>query len=119
MANYQITKSFSFQGGPQIGYLLSAKTEADVSLGSFSGNGKDDAKDQMKAFDLGLAFGAEYEFANGFFISARYVFGLTNSLKSVTTISVDVVEEDPDFMSTSYQPKIHNNVGQISVGYMF
>lgn len=120
MANYSITDKFSLQAGPQIGFLVSAKAEAEVSDGTTSGSTVENTKNDFKDLDFGIGFGAEYEFANGLFLNARYVLGITNILKPVELIDIDLTENDPGFNdSGSFQPKSHNTLIQLSVGYMF
>jgi opacity protein-like surface antigen len=55
--------------GPQIGFLLSAKTKA--------GDNDVDIKDQLKSTNFSALFGAEYNLPMGLFISARYNLGLS------------------------------------------
>ena len=66
MGKYYITKGFSVEAGPQIGFLLSAKNE------------KTDVKDLFNTFDFGLNFGLGYKFENGLNFGARYNLGLTD-----------------------------------------
>ncbi|CAM1333267.1 porin family protein [Tenacibaculum aestuariivivum] len=95
MAKYYVAEGLSLEAGPQIGFLLSAKTEADVS-----GASSQDIKDEMKSIDFGLNFGAGYKLDNGLNFSARYNLGLSS------------VADDDDF-------DIKNGVFQVSVGYFF
>ncbi len=68
---YMFDNGFRFQAGPQIGLLLSAKTE--------NNNSSADVKDSFKGIDLGFAFGASYVHPpSGFGVDARYNFGLSN-----------------------------------------
>jgi hypothetical protein len=55
--------------GPQIGFLMSAKTEF--------GDNESDVKDQLKSTNFSALFGAEYNLPMGLFISARYNLGLS------------------------------------------
>jgi len=66
MGKYYLTKGFSVEAGPQIGFLLSAKNES-VNV-----------KDSFNTFDFGLNFGLGYKFDNGFNFGARYDLGLTD-----------------------------------------
>lgn len=65
------TPRLNFFAGPQVGLLLSAKskTQNDPEI---------DVKDQFKSTDFYAVFGAEYKFANGIFVNARYNLGLSN-----------------------------------------
>lgn len=81
MLQYELTKGFKVEFGPQVGFLLSAKNKWEESyngaLGSLSDSGKQDIKDDTKTIDFGLNVGANYELENGINFSARYNFGLT------------------------------------------
>jgi Outer membrane protein beta-barrel domain len=66
----QIVPAFHLNAGPQLGFLLSAK-EGDAS-------GYTDIKDELKSTDVGLAFGAGFDFPGGVNIGLRYIGGLTN-----------------------------------------
>jgi len=77
--------------GPQIGFLMSAKTKVD-------GADDEDIKDNLKGVDFAAAIAAGYEFENGFGFYARYNHGLS-------TIS-DVSDE-----------KVFNRVFQIGLRY--
>lgn len=70
LAQYHIIDEFYLEGGPQIGFLTSAKAK--------SGGVSVDVKDNMKTVDFGLNFGFGYKFDMGLGIGARYNFGLTN-----------------------------------------
>jgi len=55
--------------GPQIGFLMSAKIKVEDE--------DEDIKDSFKGTDFGAVFGAEYNFAYGIFVTARYNLGLS------------------------------------------
>lgn len=90
MGKYYLTKGFSVEAGPQIGFLLSAK------------NDKTDVKDSFNTFDLGVNFGLGYKLDNGLNFGVRYNLGLT----------------DINNLDNSYS-KNKNRVFQVSVGYFF
>ncbi|AWG20132.1 hypothetical protein FFWV33_00655 [Flavobacterium faecale] len=90
MGKYYVSKGFSVEAGPQIGYLLSAKNE---SL---------DIKNSLKTVDFGVNFGLGYKLENGLNFGARYNMGVSNINKS-------------DYSAD----KIKNGVLQLSVGYFF
>jgi hypothetical protein len=90
MLKYNPAPIFNIHAGPQVGFLLSAKS------------GDEDIKDQVKGLDLGLGFGAGVDLPAGLGISARYVLGLS-----------DVSDIDDDVFDIS----VKNNVFQISVSY--
>ncbi|WP_281233894.1 porin family protein [Flavobacterium gelatinilyticum] len=90
MGKYYVTKGFSVEAGPQIGFLVSAK------------NDKTDVKDSFNTFDFGVNFGLGYKFENGLNFSARYNLGLTD---------INNIED--------YSGKNKNGIFQVSVGYFF
>jgi hypothetical protein len=86
----------NFFAGPQVGLLLSSKQK-------MSGSPETDVKEQFKSTDFYAVFGAEYKFANGIFVNARYNLGMTN-----------IVDEDalPD-------NEWHNRYFSFRLGYAF
>jgi hypothetical protein len=90
MGKYYVTKGFSVEAGPQLGFLLSAKNE------------KTDVKDSFNTFDFGVNFGLGYKLDNGLNFGVRYNLGLTdiNNLDNSSS-------------------KNQNGVLQVSVGYFF
>ncbi|GAA4239056.1 porin family protein [Postechiella marina] len=66
MAKYYVTKKFSVEAGPQIGFLLSAK-EDDV-----------DYKDLFKTTNFAANLGIGYKLDSGLNFGARYNLGLSN-----------------------------------------
>lgn len=96
MAKYYATEALSIEAGPQFGILVNSK---------ISGEGEElDLDDITKSFEFGLGVGLSYKILENLFVSGRYNIGLSNIW--------DDNEFDDDF-------KQHNNVIQISVGYMF
>lgn len=67
---YMFDNGFRLQAGPQLGFLLSAKTKSDGD--SF------DVKDSFNSIDLSIPVGVGYVTPSGFGIDARYAFGLSN-----------------------------------------
>lgn len=95
MIKYFINETMSIDAGPQIGYLVFAKTS----------NGWEewvDTKDQLNAFDYGFNIGASYEMDNGMNINIRYNYNFANIYKS-----------------NDFDLKANNTVIQISLGYKF
>ncbi|MEN2402940.1 porin family protein [Flavobacterium sp. MC2016-06] len=66
LAKFFITKQFTVEAGPQIGFLLSAKNDGE------------DAKDAFKSTDFGFNFGAGYNFTDNVSVGLRYTVGLSN-----------------------------------------
>ncbi|TRX39703.1 porin family protein [Flavobacterium restrictum] len=99
MMKYYAAEKFSFEAGPQIGFLTSAKIKA-----SYNGNSNEqDAKDGFKSIDFGVNFGLGYDFSKNISLGARYNLGLSNT-----------ADTDP-----GEDVKIKNNVFSISLGYKF
>ncbi|SHL71253.1 Outer membrane protein beta-barrel domain-containing protein [Chitinophaga jiangningensis] len=71
MVQYSIAPSFFVEAGPQVGFLLAAKTKV-------GDNTNKDYKDIMTTADFGLGLGFGYKLDNGLGFSGRYNFGLTN-----------------------------------------
>jgi hypothetical protein len=68
---YMFDNGFRLQAGPQVGFLVSAKTKA--------GNVEVDYKDQTNTIDFGLGAGAGYvHVPSGFGVDLRYNLGLSN-----------------------------------------
>lgn len=93
LLRYNPVPVFNIHAGPQFGFLLSAKAEADGD--------SEDIKDNLKGLDLGLGFGAGVDLPMGLGISARYVLGLSD-------IGEEVDGEDAS---------VKNNVIQLSLSY--
>lgn len=90
MGKYYLTKGFSVEAGPQIGFLLAAKNE------------KTNVKDSFNTFDFGVNFGLGYKLDNGLNFGVRYNLGLTD-INNVDNSSI----------------KNKNGAFQVSVGYFF
>lgn len=76
---YMFDNGFRLMAGPQVGFLVSAKTEID--------NTKTDVKDNLKKIELAFGVGASYVHPpSGFGVDARYNFGL-NNINEVGTVN--------------------------------
>jgi len=94
MAKYYVWETLSVEAGPQIGFLMSAKSE-------LGGQTDDDITDITKSIDFGLSIGLGYKLKNQVNFGLRYYFG-------------------SDINSTGDgSTKLSNNVLQISAGYFF
>lgn len=71
MVKYYVADAFSLELGPQIGFLVSAKS------------GGVDVKDLVEKTDFGLNFGAGYDFVENMTLGIRYNLGLTKIQKSL------------------------------------
>lgn len=90
MGKYYLTKGFSLEAGPQVGYLLSAK------------NNNTNVKSSFHKFDFGVNFGLGFKLENGLNFGARYNLGLS-----------DINNVD------GFTCKHKNEVFQLSIGYFF
>jgi hypothetical protein len=70
MFQYMFSNGFRLEAGPQVGFLVSGKTEA--------GNVEVDIKDDLNTVDFGVGGGIGYISKSGLGIDARYNFGLTD-----------------------------------------
>lgn len=119
MVKYYVAEKFSLEFGPQVGFLLSAKSSTDFGidlesafgdLGSVDGlddlvsdlGASADIKDSLNSVDFGLNFGAGYDFTDHFTAGARYNLGLSNIYKTDYT-----------------DANVKNSVISVSVGYKF
>ena len=68
---YIASSGFYIETGPQVGFLLSAKSK-------FEGT-SEDIKSQMRSIDFALNFGLGYKLVSGIGISARYSLGATSN----------------------------------------
>ena len=96
MVKYFITDFISIDAGPQISYLVFAKTSNGWQEWT-------DTKAHYNAFDYGINLGASYEMDNGMNMNIRYSYGLANIYKSIDNISL----------------KGNNATIQVSLGYKF
>lgn len=104
MAKFYVAEGFSLEAGPQVGFLLSAKEEGEVTASALgmseTESFSEDIKDELESIDFGLNFGVGFKMDSGLFFQGRYNLGLAN-----------LTGED--------EYKINNQVIQFSVGFMF
>lgn len=74
MMKFYVADGFSFNAGPQVGFLASAKAKAEAQGVS----AEEDIKDQLKGIDFGLNFGVGYDLPMGLGVDLRYNLGLSN-----------------------------------------
>jgi hypothetical protein len=68
---YMFDNGFRLQAGPQIGFLISAKSKINDNV--------TDIKSDLKPIDMGISAGVSYVFPpTGFGVDARYNLGFTN-----------------------------------------
>lgn len=107
-------KGFFIQAGPQVGFLVSAKSKDETTFtdpGNLVTNESTevDIKDNLKTVDFSFNAGLGYDFTENIFVDARYSFGLTN------------VYDAPDFLGgfgISELDAKNSNI-TVSVGYKF
>lgn len=92
MFQYYPVRSFYLEAGPQLGFMVSAK--------SHGGSTTTDIKDAFNSADLGIGLGLGYKFPMGVGVYGRYNFGIS-----------DISDND----NTS----VKNSVGQLGVSYTF
>lgn len=71
---YMFDNGFRIQTGPQLGFILAAKSE--------TGTLETDIKNQIKSLDFSWTAGVGFLFPNGFGIDARYNFGISDITKA-------------------------------------
>lgn len=106
MAKYYVAQGLSLQAGPQIGFLVSAKSEGETTINGVTTKFDNDTKDNLKGIDFGLNFGLGYQLDMGVFFDARYNLGLSDI-------------NDIEFEAGDEEFKNQNSVIQLSVGYKF
>jgi hypothetical protein len=74
LGQYMFANGLRLQTGPQIGYLVNAKSE--------SGNHETDFKNSLKKTDFSWSFGTGYLTRSGWGIDARYNLGLCDISKN-------------------------------------
>ena len=100
LAKYYLIEGLSIEAGPQIGFLVNSEIDSNPS--GDSGDISLD-EDQFNKVDISLGLGASYKFRGGFFVNARYNYGLS-----------DVY--DNSFFNNS---DVKHSVFQGGIGFMF
>lgn len=72
LADFSIADGFSIQAGPQIGFNITDKMEAE---------GQSESLD-AESIDLGAAFGVQYKMETGLFFQARYALGFSDVVEN-------------------------------------
>jgi opacity protein-like surface antigen len=103
MLKYGVTDKLFLEFGPQLGFLLSAKSKIEETYDGETYSEEQDIKDSFKSIDFGLNFGVSFDVAENIMIGVRYNLGLSNIID----------EED------SGDDKLQNAVFSLSVGYRF
>ena len=90
-----------FELGPQVGFLVAAKSKNEITGGVLGGTSTNDIKNELSSVDFGYAAGLGYQISNGPGIGLRYNGGLTN------------LDKD------SGSSKVRNSAFQLYLTYMF
>ena len=98
MLQLNTASGFYAETGPQIGFLMSAKTKIDDGSGEI----EDDVKDELKSIGFSWGLGLGYKLQSGFGFGARYNLGLS---------TLDDADTDPS--------KLTSNGFHVGVFYMF
>lgn len=98
LAKYYITDAFSVEAGPQIGFLLSAKSRGE------------DINDLFKSTDYGLNLGIGYDFTENFALGLRYTIGLSDI--------ADIPDDSQDYPFV-YNANFKNSNFALSLAYKF
>ena len=93
LGKFGLTDKLSFEAGPQLGFLVSAKTKTNTSNDKIEG---------VKTLDFGLNAGLEYELGSGVIFQGRYNLGLTDT-----------------GLTGDSNKRASNSVIQFSIGYLF
>ncbi|HET7116971.1 MAG TPA: porin family protein [Hanamia sp.] len=93
LAQYMFDNGFRIEAGPQVGFLMNAKSK--------SGNVSVNVKDNFKKANFSIPVGLGYLASSGLGFDARYNFGISN------------------INNTSSSTKIHSNVFQFGLFYQF
>lgn len=119
MVKFYPVEKFFLEAGPQVGFLISAKSKTDVSYTSggttMSSSETIDEKNTVNTVDFGFNFGLGFDFTENLFANVRYNLGLANVSKEDTVEEIDF--EDFSVNSTDYS--VRSSVISLSIGYKF
>ncbi len=103
LAKFYLIDGLSLEAGPQVGFLVNSEIDSNPSgdSGDVPLN-----EDQFNKVDLSLALGAAYKFRGGFFVNARYNYGLS-----------DVY--DDSYSSLFNNSDVKHSVLQAGIGFLF
>lgn len=91
LAKYYITKQFTVEAGPQIGFLLSSHDT-----------------DNTRSVDLGFNFGGGYNFTDNLSVGLRYTVGISN-----------IFDNDYDNLTNYVDYSVRNSVLALTLAYKF
>jgi hypothetical protein len=73
LAKYYITRGWSLEGGPQIGFKVKEREITTTLFEDGTTVDFDGKRDRFSDVNLSFAFGTTYEFQNGIFVSGRFI----------------------------------------------
>jgi hypothetical protein len=94
MVDLTLAEGFSLQGGPQVGFNITADAKYD---------GDTEDIEDIQTIDFGVGLGAQYILPMNLFFQARYVIGVTNVFEEIGGEQIEA----------------KNSVISLSVGYFF
>ena len=100
LMSYKLTEKFSIEGGPEIGYLASAKANADNVTNTWNNK-----------LDIGVNLGAVYKLSEKIGLNARYYAGFSSVIDGVN-------EQHLNFIPTEETIKYQNRVLQLAIYYI-
>ena len=141
---YYVSKDLGIVLGPQLEYILSAKSETIMNFPTFGAtiqNSSDMSENTsnyiisdptgtnspignndfgLKKLNFGINIGADYHLKNNIFIQARYTFGLTNFVNNANVAAAKGGTGNEALIDSKYEgTSFKNSNFQISLGYKF
>ena len=116
LAKFYVTKGLHVQAGPQVSYLLSAKSKQG------SEGIKADLKDRgyIKSLDAGVVFGLGYEFKSTFTLGLNFDVSFIDIIKDRDGLE-DHVRNDLEWITSQqrFPNDLHNWTCQLTFSYNF
>ncbi|WP_152285693.1 porin family protein [Flavicella marina] len=101
LGKYYLTQDLSFELGPQLSFLTSAKYHTKGEIDGKEEDNSSNIREQSKSVDIGLNIGASYKFDFGLNLGLRYGIGFSDVLELYDNV------------------KYTNRVFGLSTGYAF
>lgn len=113
MAKFHLVNSLNLEAGPQVSYLLDAKSEYDFFTlyrgERYSESGTDDLIGEVNSLSFGFNVGLGYGFRKDLFLQVRYHLGISSIADEETS------DDEPGVDMNN----IKNSGFQFSLGYKF
>lgn len=125
MIKLKTSSRFNVMVGPYLSYRVALGVKSSLSLPDpnfpdLNGMAKELLNANLKKFDAGFTFGAEYVFKNNLFVDLRYNVGLINILKNDLDLShLGFPGTIPVKDMLGVEPRIRNCALQFGIGYRF